>query len=38
MEFFTADFGQIFTKNCQNLAFGWMTGYLVSIQAFQGFS
>ena len=27
MECFTADFLCFFTENCQNLAFGWTTGY-----------
>ena len=30
MECFTDDFLQVFTKKCQNLAFGWMAGYLQS--------
>ena len=36
MECFTADFLQLFTKKCQNLAFGWTTGYLLSNPSMSG--
>ena len=36
MECFTADFLQFFTKKCQNLAFGWTTGYSPSNPSISG--
>ena len=36
MECFTADFLRLFTKKSQNLAFGWMDGYLPSNPSILG--
>ena len=36
MECFTADFLQFFTEKGQNLAFGWMAGYLPSNPSISG--
>ena len=36
MEWFTAGFLQFFTKKCQNLAFGWRTGYSPSNPSISG--
>ena len=36
MEYFTADFLQFFTKNCQSLAFGLVAGYLPTNLSISG--